>query len=76
VTKDEFEEYYNNVSMSIDDDMYFLQMMNSAWKMDEKEKAQMEATKKRASMDNDIFGTRERRQTAPKEADLDMNANE
>ena len=39
VTKEEFEEYYNNVSCSIDDDMYFLQMMNSAWKMDEKEKA-------------------------------------
>lgn len=49
VTKEEFEEYYNNVSMSIDDDMYFMQMMNSAWKMDEKEKAQFEATKKRAA---------------------------
>jgi hypothetical protein len=39
VTKEEFEEYYNNVSSSIDDDMYFTQMINSAWKLDEKEKA-------------------------------------
>lgn len=42
-------------------------MMNSAWKMDEKEKAQMAATKKRAAMDNDIFGTAERREAVPKE---------
>lgn len=76
VTKEEFEEYYNMVSMSIDDDMYFLQMMNSAWKMDEKEKAQMEATKKRAAMDNDIFGTRERAsQAASKEKDAELGAN-
>jgi len=34
VTKDEFEEYYNNVSASIDDDAYFAQMMNSAWNLD------------------------------------------
>jgi len=31
---DEWIEYYNNVSMSIDDDMYFSQMMNSAWNFD------------------------------------------
>ena len=79
VTKEEFEEYYNNVSCSIDDDMYFMQMMNSAWKMDEKEKAQFEATKKRAAMDNDIFGTSERRvaySQKEKEAELGANANE
>ena len=35
VTKDEFEEYYNNVSASIEDDMYFMRMMNNAWKLDE-----------------------------------------
>lgn len=34
VTKDEFEEYYNNVSASIDRDDYFAVMMNSAWNLD------------------------------------------
>jgi hypothetical protein len=31
---DEWMEYYNNVSMSIDDDKYFEVMMNSAWNLD------------------------------------------
>jgi hypothetical protein len=31
VTLEEFVEYYTNVSASIDDDMYFSTMMNSAW---------------------------------------------
>ena len=30
----EWLEYYNNVSMSIDDDQYFEVMMNSAWNLD------------------------------------------
>lgn len=34
VTKEEFEEYYNNVSASIDTDEYFSVMMNSAWNLD------------------------------------------
>jgi hypothetical protein len=34
VTREEFEEYYNNVSMSVDDDRYFELMMNNAWKLD------------------------------------------
>lgn len=34
VTKDEWIEYYNNVSMSIDDDRYFELMMTNAWKLD------------------------------------------
>ena len=34
ITVDEWIEYYNNVSMSIDDDKYFELMMNSAWNMD------------------------------------------
>lgn len=34
VTKDEFDEYYNNVSASIDRDDYFATMMNSAWNLD------------------------------------------
>lgn len=80
VTKDEFCEYYNNVSMSIDDDAYFLQMIATAWRMDEKAQAQFEATKKRAAMDNDIFGTSERRQAQvevdKKENNLGSNATE
>jgi Ca2+-binding EF-hand superfamily protein len=35
VTKEEFDEYYNNISASIDDDAYFQQMMISAWKLDQ-----------------------------------------
>lgn len=34
ITLDEWFEYYNNVSMSIDDDKYFEVMMNSAWNLD------------------------------------------
>ena len=34
ITQEEWVEYYNNVSMSIDDDQYFVVMMNSAWNLD------------------------------------------
>ena len=34
ITMDEWIEYYNNVSMSIDDDKYFELMMNSTWNLD------------------------------------------
>ena len=34
ITMDEWVEYYNNVSMSIDEDKYFELMMNSAWNLD------------------------------------------
>lgn len=33
VTLEEFIEYYTNVSASIDDDIYFSAMMNSAWNL-------------------------------------------
>ena len=33
VSEEEFLEYYTNVSASVDDDMYFSQMMNSAWNL-------------------------------------------
>lgn len=34
VTKDEFIEYYNNISCSVDNDQYFSVMMNNAWNLD------------------------------------------
>ena len=34
VTMNEWLEYYNNVSMSIDDDRYFELMMTRAWNLD------------------------------------------
>lgn len=36
MTKEEFVEYYNNVSASIDNDEYFALMMNNAWNLDGK----------------------------------------
>ena len=33
VTFDEFTEYYADISASIDDDAYFVEMMKSAWKL-------------------------------------------
>lgn len=65
VTKEEFAEYYNNVSCSVDDDRYFVTMINACWKMDDTD-AKIAATKKRAAMDNDIFGTGARREEAAK----------
>jgi calcyphosin len=35
VTREEFEEYYNNISASIDNDQYFELMMNNTWKLTE-----------------------------------------
>ena len=38
VTREEFEEYYNNISSSIDNDQYFELMINNAWKINEGDK--------------------------------------
>ena len=46
VTMQEWIEYYNNVSMSIDNDEYFAVMMNNAWNLDGKK-----VTKKGTSME-------------------------
>jgi Ca2+-binding EF-hand superfamily protein len=37
ITRDEFQEYYENISASIDRDDYFELMMNNAWKLGEKQ---------------------------------------
>ena len=34
ITLEEWLEYYNNVSMSVDDDAYFELMMNNTWNLD------------------------------------------
>jgi Ca2+-binding EF-hand superfamily protein len=38
VTKDEFQEYYENISASCDNDQYFELMMTNAWKLNEEPK--------------------------------------
>ena len=80
VTKEEFEEYYNNVSCSIDDDMYFMTMINNAWKLTDESK-QGQGTKgwgnakPRAKQDNNIFNRPETKKVEA-EAGLAVNANE
>ena len=63
VTKEEFEEYYNNISAGIDDDMYFMLMMNNAWKLTEESRQGQgtkgwsnESAQPRAKGNNNIFG--------------------
>jgi Ca2+-binding EF-hand superfamily protein len=45
VTKEEFEEYYNNISASIDNDQYFELMMNNAWKINDGDRSYAKAWK-------------------------------
>jgi len=83
VTKEEFEEYYNNVSASIDDDMYFMTMMNNAWKLTE-ESRQGQGTKgwssasaqPRAKQDSNIFGRPQAKTAAAEEVGVPKNATE
>ena len=84
VTKEEFEEYYNNISVSIDDDMYFNLMMNNAWKLTEESRqgmgtkgwsADQASGKPRAQRDNNIFN-RPTPAAKPKQAALASEATE
>lgn len=80
VTKDEFIEYYNNISASIDDDNYFVLMINNAWKLTE-ESRQGEGKKgwtnkaNESSANNGIFGSYQRR-VPDKEPGVPANATE
>ena len=38
VSKEEFLEYYNNISMSIDDDDLFISLISNAWKLNNQSK--------------------------------------
>lgn len=82
MTKEEFEDYYSNISSSIDDDLYFNLMMDNAWKLTEESRAGM-GTKGWASeqpkpkRDNDIFGRNSQTQPKPQqEQALNINAKE
>jgi Ca2+-binding EF-hand superfamily protein len=72
VTKEEFEEYYNNISCSIDDDMYFTLMISNAWKLTEESTAGMnqkgwsaDHTKARKNTSSNIFNRPEPEAKAP-----------
>ena len=52
VSKDEWVEYYNNVSASIDNDEYFSLMMNNAWNLD----GSMDVNKKKGWKGEDDSG--------------------
>ena len=83
VTKEEFTEYYNNISVSIDDDMYFQLMMNNAWKLTEESRKgmgtkgwSMDGTSKpRAKMDNNIFNRPDPKAQAKSSANQGVPAN-
>lgn len=58
VSKEEFEEYYNNISASIDNDEYFSLMMNNAWNLD----GSMDVNKKKGWAMDDTNGAPASRQ--------------
>lgn len=80
VTKEEFNEYYNMISCSIDDDMYFMTMITNAWKLSEDSKKGQGSkgwsnNNPRAKQDNNIFNRPEPTKVAD-EPGVPANANE
>ena len=85
VTKEEFEEYYNNISASIEDDAYFTTMMNQAWKLTD-ESRQGQGTKgssmqsgasKQGQLSSNLFGrSASAIASKPKEENVAANASE
>jgi cysteinyl-tRNA synthetase len=83
VTKEEFEEYYNNISASIEDDAYFTTMMNNAWKLTEESKigqntkgwTQQAGASKQGQLSSNLFGRNAATfSKTVREADVDSNA--
>jgi len=84
VTKEEFEEYYNNISASIELDAYFVTMMNNAWKLTEESKigqgtkgwTQQSGASKQGQLSSDLFGRNATTYSkVTKEADVALDAN-
>ena len=55
ITLEEFNEYYNNISMSVDNDDYFDLILNNAWNLDGSR-----VTKKGWAADSDVFGKKKK----------------
>jgi hypothetical protein len=65
VTKEEFEEYYNNISSSCPNDEYFELMMNNAWKINEGDKTYGKAWATEGSS-KPTFGAGQQAKAAPR----------
>ena len=85
VTKEEFEEYYSNISAAIDDDQYFTVMMNNAWKLTDESRIgdnkkgwkQQSGASKQGQLSSNLFGRNAAAISArPKEEDVAGSASD